>query len=483
MTRRSGVALLAAAALAALPVLGTERDAAAVTASAPTAGAAAVAAGAGEGTGTGTGEGSAGGSGAGLSSGLGSAHGTGDLGNGRSGSGERSPGNDRGSTQRWRGGWAASAQAPHGRVPNWSTKGFTDQTVRQVVRVTTGGAKARIELSNRYGRTPLTVTGATIARAGKGASVQDGTVRNLLFGRQRSVTVPAGGEVRSDGLPMKVTALEKLAVTLYLAGPTGPSTFHQSAYVTTYRAAGDHRADIGSAAFTEQSQSWYYLSGVEVAGGKGDACRGAVVAFGDSITDGYGSTAEAYRRYPDVLAERFAATGHPRSVLNQGIGGNRITADSTWAGEKGVARFRHDVLGEPNVGSVIVLEGINDIGASASPDWPGGPAPDVSVAELVKGHRAMIKQAHEAGVKAIGATLPPFEGAAYYSERGEAKRDALNEWIRTSGEYDEVVDLDRALSDPADRDRLAPAYDSGDHLHPSDAGYRAMAEAVDLDEL
>ncbi|MEU7184971.1 SGNH/GDSL hydrolase family protein [Streptomyces sp. NPDC045369] len=463
MTRRSGVALFAAAVLAALPVLGTEREAAAVAASAPVAG---VAGASGiSGTAAGSGEGSTGR--------FAEAHGSG-YGNG---------GDGHGHGQRWRGGWATSVQAPNALSPNWSTQGFTDQTVRQVVRVSTGGTQARIELSNRYGRTPLTVTGATVARAGKGTTVQDGTVRKLLFGRQQSVTVPAGGEVRSDGLPMKVKALESLTVTLYLAGPTGPATFHQSSFATTYRAAGDHRADTGGAAFTEQSQSWYYLSGVEVTGGKDDARRSAVVAFGDSITDGYGSTVDANRRYPDALAERLAATGHPRSVLNQGIGGNRVTADSTWAGEKGVARFRHDVLGEPNVGTVIVLEGINDIGASASPDWPGGPAPDVSLAQLIEGHRSLIRQAHAAGVKVIGATVTPFKGAAYYSERGEAKRDALNEWIRTSGEYDEVADLDRALADPADRDRLAPAYDVGDHLHPSDAGYRAMAEAVDLDEL
>ncbi|MFH9425864.1 SGNH/GDSL hydrolase family protein [Streptomyces sp. NPDC017529] len=447
MARRSGVALLAAAALAAVPAFGTEGAPVAVAAAAPAVGAA------------GAGEDSA-------------AQAGGEHGGGAHGSGKE-----------WRGGWAASPQAPHAVIPNWSTQGFAHQTVRQVVRVSTGGAEARIELSNRYGRTPLTVTGATLARAGKGAAVQNGSVRDLLFGGKRSVTVPAGGEVRSDGLPMKVRALESLTVTLYLAGPTGPATFHQAALATSYRAAGDHRSDTGAAAFTEKSVSWYYLSGVEVSGGKDAARRSAVVAFGDSITDGYGSSVDTNRRYPDVLAERFAATGRPRSVLNQGIGGNRVTVDSMWAGEKGVARFRHDALGEPNVGTVIVLEGINDIGASASPNWPDGSAPDVSAAQLVKGHRELIRQARAAGVKVIGATVTPFKGAAYYSERGEAKRDALNDWIRTSGEYDEVIDLDRALSDPADRDRLAPAYDSGDHLHPSNAGYRAMAAAVDLDEL
>ncbi|UNO40453.1 SGNH/GDSL hydrolase family protein [Streptomyces sp. MST-110588] len=401
----------------------------------------------------------------------------------------------------WRGGWAAAPQSPSDLIPNWAVKGFERQTVRQVVRVSTGGSRARIELSNRYGRTPLTITGATLARTDKGAAVKEGSVRELRFGHRRSVTIPAGGEVRSDGIPMKVKALESLTVTLYVAGPTGPATYHALASATSYRAAGDHRADTAAGAFTETSQSWYFLSGVEVSGsqephrgtgrepyrgGGRDAYRGggrdAVVAFGDSITDGYASTVDADNRYPDELAERFVAAGRPRSVLNQGISGNQLTTDSSWAGEKGVTRFRHDVLGEPRVGTVIVMEGINDIGMSGWKDAPT-PTPDVSVQQLINGQRDVIRQAHAKGVKVIGATLTPFKGAMYYSERGEAKRDALNHWIRTSGEFDAVVDMDRELADPADPDRLAPAYDSGDHLHPNDAGYHAMAEAIDLDTL
>ncbi|MFG3139923.1 SGNH/GDSL hydrolase family protein [Streptomyces sp. NPDC048211] len=379
----------------------------------------------------------------------------------------------------WQGGWAASPQAPtEAFTPNWSQQGFADQTVRQVVRVSTGGTRARIELSNRYGGTPLRITGATVARTDNGASVEKGSVRQLTFGGHHSTTVPAGSDATSDAVPFRTRALESLTVTLYLAGPTGPATFHMMSSSTSYRARGDHRADRGGAAFTETSESWYYLTGVEVSGG-GIPPRNGVVAFGDSITDGVGSTPDTDNRYPDELAERFAAAGRPRSVVNQGIGGNQVTNDTDWFGEKGVVRFEKDVLGEPGVGTVIVLEGINDIGASAA-GGVGAPTPEVSVAQLIAGHRSLIRQAHARGIRVIGATLTPIKGSFYDSPVNEAKRDAVNAWIRTSGAYDDVVDLDRAVSDPADRDSIAPAYDSGDHLHPGDAGYRAMAEALDL---
>ncbi|MGW0309818.1 SGNH/GDSL hydrolase family protein [Streptomyces flavidovirens] len=384
----------------------------------------------------------------------------------------------------WQGGWAASPQAPTAPFgPNWSEQGFANHTVRQVVRVSTGGTKARIELSNRYGSTPLRITGATVARTDKGAAVRAGSVRQLSFGKGRSVTIPAGGKVLTDGVPFKVKALESVTVTLYLAGPTGPATFHHFSSATSYRADGDHRSDREGMAFKETSDSWYYLSGVEVSGGERSGRRDGVVAFGDSITDGVGSSPNTDNRYPDELAERFAATGKPRSVLNHGIGGNQVTNDTVWAGEKAVARFKKDVLSEPGIGTVIVLEGINDIGGSGWQGIPGGPTPEVSAKQLIEGHRTLIRQAHAKGIKAVGATLTPVKGSAYYTEANEAKRDAVNQWIRTSGEYDEVVDLDRALADPADLDRMLPAYDSGDALHPNDAGFRVMAEALDLDTL
>ncbi|MFF4606896.1 SGNH/GDSL hydrolase family protein [Streptomyces sp. NPDC001339] len=442
--RRSGAVLLSVTALVALPVLpalsGGQHGAAAYAAQG--------------------GDDRAGGTGGGHATGYGERHG-GDQ---------------------WRGGWTASPQAPTKVYPGWSETGFERQTVRQVVRVSTGGTQARIELSNRYGRTPLKVAGATIARAGRGAEVQAGSVRALTFGGGRSATIPAGGELLSDAVGLKVRALESVTVTLYLDAPTGPATFHGTASATSYRAAGDHRSDVGAAAFTETSKSWYYLSGVQVTGG-GSAHRDGVVAFGDSITDGYGSTPDVNNRYPDELAERFAAAGRPRSVVNEGISGNKLVSDTSWAGEKGVVRFGKDVLNDPNVGTVVLLEGINDIIVSENPDGPVPPGPDTTVEQLIAGQRELIRQSHAKGIKVIGATLTPFKGYEYYTEGGEHKRDALNQWIRTSGEFDGVVDLDRALSDPADRDRMAAAYDVGDHLHPNDAGYHAMAGAVDLDAL
>jgi lysophospholipase L1-like esterase len=381
----------------------------------------------------------------------------------------------------WHGSWAASPQSPSVPfAPNWSEQGFFDHTVRQVVRVSTGGTRARVELSNRYGMTPLRIAGATVARTDEGASVEPGSVRRLTFGKGRSVTIPAGGTVHSDGVPLKVAALQSVTVTLYLAEPTGPATFHSVASATSYRAHGDHRYDRGGAAFEETSDSWYFLSGVEVSGGTA-ARRDAVVTFGDSITDGVGSGLDADNRYPDELAERFAAAGRPRGVLNHGISGNQVTNDTVWAGEKGVTRFTLDALSEPGVGTVVVLEGINDFGGSGWEGFPGGPTPEVSADRLIEGHRSLIRQAHAKGIKVIGATLTPVKGSFYYTPANEAKRDAFNHWMRTSGEYDAVVDFDRALSDPADPDRMLPAYDSGDHLHPGDAGYRVMAEALDLD--
>ncbi|MBT2443809.1 SGNH/GDSL hydrolase family protein [Streptomyces sp. ISL-36] len=385
-----------------------------------------------------------------------------------------------GQDKAWRGAWATSPQAPAAPFgPNWSQQGFSNHTVRQVVRVSTGGTKARIELSNRYGTTPLVVTGATVARTDKGASVKAGSVRHLSFGKNRSVTIPAGATAYSDGVPFTVGALESVTVTLYLAAPTGPATFHTFSSATSYRADGDHRSDRDGTAFKETSDSWYYLSGVEVSGGA-PARRDGIVAFGDSITDGVGSGSNANNRYPDELAERFAAAGKPRSVLNHGIGGNQVTHDTTWAGEKGIHRFKLDALSEPNVGTVVILEGINDIGASR-PGTPGDPTPEVSVEQLIEGHRTLIRQARAEGLKVIGATLTPIKGSFYDSPENEAKRDAFNDWVRTSGAYDAVVDFDRAVADPADPDRMLPAYDSGDHLHPGDVGYRVMAEALDLD--
>ncbi|MEV6871538.1 SGNH/GDSL hydrolase family protein [Amycolatopsis sp. NPDC051128] len=383
----------------------------------------------------------------------------------------------------WTATWSTSMVAATPDIfgmPNWSG-GFSDQSVRQPVRASRGGSAVRIRISNVFGTGPLRLTSASIGRAGAGAAVQPGTLQALSFGGTGSTTVPAGRELDSDPVPLTVAALERLTVTLYFAAPTGPASFHPSAIATSYRSAGNHLADPAAQAFGETSQSWYYLSGLDVTGAAPSGDRGAVVAFGDSITEGSGSTPDADNRYPDELAKRLVAAGRGLGVANAGISGNRLLTDADGMGDRATARFQRDALGRPGVRSVIVLAGVNDlgvgVGTSGRPPTP---------AQLIGGYRALIAAAHARGVRVLGATILPFKGATdqgYYTERGGQVRAAVNNWIRTSGEYDAVVDLARALADPADPDKLRAEYDSGDGLHPNDAGMRAMANTIDLNRL
>ncbi|MGW7429501.1 SGNH/GDSL hydrolase family protein [Streptomyces sp. NPDC054861] len=382
----------------------------------------------------------------------------------------------------WQAAWGAAPQAPAtGFTPNWSQEGFSRQTVRQVVRVTEDGDHLRIRLSHAYGTSPLVVTGATLARTdtgpGRAAAVVPGSVRHLTFGGRRSVTVPARGELRSDPATLPVRRLESVTVTLHFAGTTGPATFHSQAWADSYRAEGDHRADVSGRAFTARTSSWYYLSGVEVSGGT-PSRFGAVVLFGDSLTDGFGSTPHADRRYSDALAERL-----DRPVVNSGIGGNLVLNDSAWYGERATARFRRDALDQPGVSTVVLLQGVNDIGFSeaalkADPSPTYKPSPVVTSAELIAGYRTLIDAAHDRGVRIVGSTLPPFKGSSHWGPTAERTAAEVDHWIRTSGEFDAVVDFARLLADPADPRALHPAYAYEDRLHPNDAGYRLMAEAV-----
>ncbi|MFD1545343.1 SGNH/GDSL hydrolase family protein [Nonomuraea guangzhouensis] len=380
-------------------------------------------------------------------------------------------------TGRWTPAWATAAQQPSADVwyPTWAEKGFTNHSVRQVVRVTTGGSTLQIRLSNAYG-SPLRLTGASVAKAGAGAAVQAGTLRPLTFAHATSVNLPTGRQAASDPVRLAVKAGERLTVTLYFQGATGPASYHNLAQTTSYRAVGDHTRDLGGTAFTETNSSWFYLSGVDVHGG-----GPAVATFGDSITDGYGATLDADNRYPDALARRL---GGRRPVLNLGIAGNRLLSDSACLGERGLARFGRDVLDQPRVKTVIVLEGINDILLGLQEPTPcTTPATKVGAEDLITGYRQLIRAAHARGVRIIGGTLLPTKGYAYHSDEVERIRDAVNAWIRTSGEFDAAVDFERAVADPADPDRIRPAFDSGDHLHPNPAGYQAMADALDLHTL
>ncbi|GHE04985.1 SGNH hydrolase [Streptomyces alanosinicus] len=353
---------------------------------------------------------------------------------------------------------------------------FDDRTIRMVVHSSVAGSRARITLSNRYSATPLDVGAVDVAVQASGAQAERGTTRNVTFGASGHITLPAGAEAASDVVPISVGAGENLLVSLYVPGSTGVSTWHSDAFDTTYLASGDHTGDDGAGAFGATRTSWYYLAGLDVVPA---TAKGTVVAFGDSITDGYRSSTGTYRRWPDFLGRRLGAGPRPQrlSVVDAGIGGNRVLTDAPnlRQGVSALKRFGHDALGRPGIRDVILFEGINDIGNNAGPD--GQP---LTAEDLIDGYRTLADEAHTARVRVIGATLLPDQGNGYYTPAAEAIRQTVNQWIRTGGAFDGVIDFDRALRDPANPAALDPAYDSGDHLHPGDAGMKALADAIDL---
>jgi lysophospholipase L1-like esterase len=392
----------------------------------------------------------------------------------------------------WTAAWTASPQRPGANwMPNWSEEGFTDHTVRQAVRLSAGGDALRVRLCNHYGEGPLRIAGATVAvTAGEGA-VKPETLRELTVRGETAFAVPAGADLATDQVPFPTGAFDQVTVTMYLAVRSGPATYHSQALATAHRAPGDHRADADATAFTDTSESWYHLAGVDVAGargstedgghggGTGGGTGGGIVVLGDSLVDGTGSTFGTDHRYTDLLARRLAAAGRPRAVVNQGIGGNRVTVDSRYLGERATARFAHDATAQPGADTIVVLAGINDIGISeVADDSPFPilePYPDVPAEAVIAGYQKMISQARAAGLRTVGVTLLPMKGSDFSTPRSEAKRTAINTWLREPGHYDAVIDLAAAMGEA-----LSPEHDSGDHLHPSDAGYEAMAAATGL---
>jgi lysophospholipase L1-like esterase len=379
----------------------------------------------------------------------------------------------------WITSWAASPQV--GARGTLAGRGFDDQTVREVIFASAGGDPIRLQLTNVYGTAPLHVGRVTVAEADPtdpGAAAVAGQIHPVTFGGSTSVVVPAGEQLLSDPVDMRVEPLEDLTVSVYLPDPTGPATFHADAQELNWVSArGDHAADPGAGAFTISTLSWYYVEGLVV---RSADTIGTVVALGDSITDGVGSTVGADARWPNDLARRLDALGGPvLSVADEGIGGNRVLGGSACCGASAEARFTRDALDRPGVKDVIVLEGINDIGI-------GMTRPNrekVSTDLIIAGYKRLIAEAHARGLKIFGATILPFQGAGYFTVAGETIREQVNNWIRTSRAFDGVIDFDAVMGDPADPLRLNPIYDSGDHLHPSDAGYQAMADAVNLQML
>lgn len=375
---------------------------------------------------------------------------------------------------RWTGTWVSAQQLTEpGNMP--PAPGLEHATLRQVIQPALGGARLRVTFSNIYGHRPLVITSVHVAVAGEGGAIQPGTDRALAFHGAPGVTIQPGASMISEPLDFAVEPGRNLAVTAAFAEVPAEVTGHPGSRTTSYLQSGDAVAAEKMPA-AARADHWYFLSYVDV---WTEGPSSAIVVLGDSITDGRGSTTNHNDRWPNRLAQRLLA--NPRTahiaVLNQGIGGNRLLRDGL--GPNALARFDRDVLAPPGVRWLVVLEGINDLGTSAAARARGGPAE--SAADIIAALEQIAVRAHSHGLRTYACTIMPYEGAAYFSPEGEADRQRINAWIRTSGVYDAVIDFDRVTRDPAHPTRLAPAVDGGDHLHPSAAGYQVMAAAVDLD--
>ena len=359
---------------------------------------------------------------------------------------------------------------------------FKNQTLRQIAHVTLGGTRVRVVFSNLFGTKPLTIGAAHVALRDTGPAIVAGSSRALSFGGMATTAIAAGATLASDPVDLTIPDLADLAIDLYLPDDTAamqsPLTIHPASWQTNYvSAAGNHAGVVSIPVQTTTAYrrtdglptaTWFFLARVEV---MAPAETGVIVTLGDSLTDGTASTIDTNNRWPNYLARRLARAGLRMAVLNAGIGGNRILNEGT--GPSALARFDRDVLSQPGVTAVVVLEGINDIGQARSNATP-------TAAELIAAHRDMIDRAHARRLRIFGATLTPFEGAGYWTAEGEAKRQALNEWIRTSRAYDAVFDFDAVVRDPARPTTVLGKYDAGDRLHLNVAGYEAIANAIDL---
>jgi lysophospholipase L1-like esterase len=380
--------------------------------------------------------------------------------------------------------WTASPQ------PIWTADFFAPlniprslryQTVRQIATITLGGTRVRIVLSNEYGSEPLVIGAAHAAVAGQNGAIVAGSDRALTFGGQPSVTIPPGAPVISDPVELKVEPLSEVAVSLFFPEITPLTTFHWEGVQTAYISPEGNFVGDTQIKTDSTIKSRLFLSGILV-----DAPAGAraIVTFGDSITDGANSTPDANHRWPDFLARRLAqAGGAPTAVLNEGISGARVLTDRM--GVNALARFDRDVLSRPHADTVILMMGINDIG------WPGcilAPREtEPSANDIIEGYKQLIARAHLHGMRIIGATLTPFEDTfkgnpieGYYNADKEKIREAVNDWIRSGGAFDGVIDFDASTRDPNRPTHILAKFDSGDHLHPQDDGYKAMADSIDL---
>ncbi len=376
-----------------------------------------------------------------------------------------------GPASNWVGTWAAS---PVGSVVNAVQPGPSNTTYRNIVHTSLGGSAVRVQLTNEFGTEPLTVGAAHVAISAGGGSIQAGSDHALTFNGRPTVEIPAGAFVLSDPVAMQAAPLSDLAVSVYVPEQRIRNmTCHTFGDATNYVLMGDATA-AATADNSSPVYAWCFVKGIDV---KTDGRAAAIVTFGDSITDGAHATQDANHRWPDVLAARLQADKKTANlgVLNEGIGGNRVLHDGY--GPSALARFDRDVIAQSGVKYLIILEGINDIGRLKDPHDPGD---KITADDLIFGLTQLVTRAHQHGIKVFGATLTPYLPTGYSSPQGEQVRQSYNQWIRTSGVFDGLIDFDKATQDPAHPETFLPADDSGDHLHPGDAGYKAMGDAIDL---
>jgi lysophospholipase L1-like esterase len=371
----------------------------------------------------------------------------------------------------WVGTWATAPMLADG---GFNVHPLSGVTLREIVHISAGGAQIRVRFTNAYGTDPLIVSDAHVTLSAGSAAIQPGTDHAITFGGATTVNIPPGAELFSDPIAFAVQPLSDLVISFYLPSQVmRAETYHSFADQDNFIANGDvsNAQDLPDAT---KISSWFFLDGIDVQAVDGSQ---AIVALGDSITDGALSTHNANLRWPDILAARLNADPILKniSVLNEGIGGNRVLNEVV--GPSALSRVDRDVLSQSGVRTVIVLESINDIGRLAH---LATPYDDITAAQLEMALKQIADDAHEHGIKVVGATLTPYGGAGYYSDKGEQVREAVNDWIRSSGTFDGVVDFDKVTQDPANPTHFNPAYDSGDHLHPKDAGYKAMADSIDL---
>lgn len=370
--------------------------------------------------------------------------------------------------ENWIGAWTASLQAPF--EDGISSEGFEDQTLRFIIQPHIDGKKLRIRLSNVFGPDPLTIDEVYVASSKNGAETVPGTDRRLTFEENGKVTIPPGERVFSDPIEFEVSNEVALAISIYVHDETGPTSWHPRSIQTSFISSGNHAAESDASVFWKEEEAWFWLDGVDVI--PDSSVDGAIAVVGSSIANGNYSTLNKNRRWPDFLANRFNEVNSEvkMSVLNAGVSANQLLNSPLEKGEHVLARLNRDVFSQSGLKTVILHAGLNDIRHH----------PEYGAEKIVGRMREIINAAHEEGLKIYGATLTPFKGSGMYSAKGERTRQEVNSWIRTSEEFDGVIDFDKALRDPDEPEHFLSKYDSGDHLHPNDAGYEKMADSINL---